>query len=147
MPNQNLVQLHGISTKFIPLVFTVIAFLYVSDYLRDSVSFITPEDAFIGAVLILGAMVFLYEGFYSLPDSHKSAVGGIGSVILFALTAVNLIFAFVILTDRYDPLSDTGDVNFILQIVMFANLVILFSEAVYEIILGRRTTLHKAIYS
>ena len=129
-----------------PLAFTIIAFLYISDYIRDSISFISPEDAFIGAVLALGALIFLYEGLYSLPDSKKSTVGGIGSVIFFILVILNVLFAIAILADYYDPLTDTGDLNFILQIIMFANIVILLSEGIYEIVLSKRFTLHKAVY-
>lgn len=146
MSKQSVMTAHGLTTKFLPLAFTVIAFLYISDYLRDSFAFISPEDAFIGAVLVLGAIVFLYEGLYSLPDSKKSTVGGIGSVIFFILVLLNTIFAIAILGDYYDPLTDTGDINFILQIIVFANIVILLSEGIYEIVLSKRFTLHRAVY-
>lgn len=139
-------QAHGLTTKFIPLVFTVIALLYISDYTRDTFLIIEPENAFLGTVLLIGGVIFLYEGMYSLPDSKKSAIGSMGAVIFFILMAINFIFAIAIIFDKYDALNDSGDINFILQLVVLANVIILLAEGVYEVVLSRRFTFHKAIY-
>jgi hypothetical protein len=146
MSKSSVMTAHGLTTKFIPLIFTLVAFLFVSDYLRDSVAFIEPEDAFIGTVLFLGAVIFLYEGLYAIPDSKKSQIGSMGAILFFILVALNGIFGIAVLFDYYDPLTDSGDYNFILQIVLFANIIILLTEGVYEIVLSRRFTLHRAVY-
>lgn len=136
---------HGLTTKFFPLIFVAIAFLYISDYTRDSFDFIAPEDAFIGGVLILGSLIFIYEGFYSLTDARKSTVGSAGAVFFFIIAVLNFIMAIIILADQYQPFSDMGDLNLFLQGLLLADLVMLAIEGIYEIVIARRFTFHRAV--
>lgn len=135
--------IHGLTTKFTPLFFVVIAFLFISDYTRESLAGISPENAFVGSILIIGGLIFLYEGIFNLPDAHKSSIGAIGAVIFFVLVALNVIFGLAIIFNYYDPFLDSGDVNFLLQIILFADIIMLLSEGIYEIIFSRRLSIHR----
>lgn len=143
MANKNAMIAHGLSTKFLPLYFMVIAFLFISDYTRDSVSGIDPTDFFISSILFFAGLIFVYEGFNNIPKKG-GGIGTAGFVFFFVIAALNLIFGGMIFTDIYDPFTDSGDVNFFLQIVIGINMLMLFIQGIYEVIISKRFVVERA---
>lgn len=143
MANKHAMIAHGLSTKFLPLYFMVIVFLYVSDYTRDSFAVIDPTDFWISSTLIFGGLIFMYEGFNNIPKKG-STIGTAGFGFFFIFALVNFIFGAAVFLDLYDPLTDTGDVNLFLQIVIGVNILMLLIQGLYEIVLSKRFVVEKA---
>ena len=129
--------IHGLTTKFLPLYFMIIAFFFVSDYTRDSLSGIDPTDFFLGSILLFGALIFLYEGINNYPR-RGTHVGSAGFVFFFLFFIANAVFSVAIFYDMYQPLEDESDVNLILQIVIGVNSIMLLSTGLYEIHKNKR---------
>ena len=89
MANKHAMQLHGLSTKFLPLYFMIIAFLYISDYTRDSLSGIDPTDLFIASILFFAGLIFIYEGVNNIPKKGTT-VGTAGFVFFFIIAIINI---------------------------------------------------------
>lgn len=142
MANKNAMIAHGLSTKFLPLYFMVIAFLFISDYTRDSLSGIDPTDFFISSILFFAGLIFIYEGFNNIPKKGTT-IGTAGFVFFFIIAAVNMIFGGLIFLDIYDPLSDTGDINLFLQLIIVVNMLMLFIQGIYEVIISKRFVVEK----
>lgn len=128
---------HGLSTKFLPLYFMILAFLYVSDYTRDTMFGIDPTDLFIASILFFGALIFMYEGFNNVPKKGTT-IGTAGFVFFFLFAIANGVFAVSIYFDEYDPFTDSGDLNLILQVIIGVNVVMFLIQGIYEILLSKR---------
>lgn len=133
---------HGLSTKFLPLYFMLIAFLYISDFTRDTISGIDPTDFFISSILFFAGLVFIYEGINNIPKKGTT-IGTAGFFFFFIIAIVNIAFGIVIVTDFYQPLSDSGDINLLLQILIVINMFMFLIQGVYEIIISKRFVVEK----
>lgn len=143
MANKHAMIAHGLSTKFLPLYFMVIVFLYVSDFTRDSFAIIDPTDFWISSTLIFGGLIFMYEGFNNKPK-RNSTIGSAGFFFFFIIAGINFIFGGAVFLNYYDPLTDSGDINLILQGVIMANILMFLIQGIYEIILSKRFVVERA---
>lgn len=142
MASKTALQAHGLSTKFLPLFFLLIAFLYISDYTRDSVAFVDPTDFFIAIILGFAGLIFIYEGINNIPRKGTTT-GTAGFIFFFLFAVINFGFAIAIFYDVYQPLADTGDINLFLQIVVGVNMVMFLVQGIYEIYLQKRFVVEK----
>ena len=134
---------HGITTKMLPLFFMIIAFLYVSDYTRGTLAFIDPTVLFITTMLVFMGLMLVYEGINNKP--HKqSTVATAGYSFFFLFATVNFLYALTIFMGWYNPFTDNGDINLILQIVMGLDILLLIAQTVHEVGMSKRFVLREA---
>jgi len=136
------VQAHGITTKFIPFIFVLVAFLYIFEITSEPFLIFEPEDMFMFLAILFGSLVFIYEAFQSREGGGHS----VAFVLLIVIGIIGLIFAFAILFGLYDAIrADSDFIKFTLTVVLIAMLIILGAGAINEIVLSKRLRLHKVI--
>ena len=59
---------HGLTTKFFPFVFMLITFFYILQFTTESISFIEPEDFYMGMTIIIGGGLIFVN---SSPNSDR----------------------------------------------------------------------------
>lgn len=133
---------HGLSTKFLPLYFMVIAFLFISDYTRETLAGIDPTILFISSILFFGGLVFLYEGFNNMPKKGTT-IGTAGFIFFFLFAIGNIAFSLLTFFEIYNPLADDGDINFLLQIIIGVNILMFLVQGIYEIMISKRFVVEK----
>ena len=89
------VQAHGITTKFVPFVFVLVAFLYVSEFTSQTFLIFEPEDMFMFLALLFGSLVFIYEAFQSREGGGHS----VAFALLIIIGVIGLVFALKFFRD------------------------------------------------
>lgn len=133
---------HGLTTKFLPLYFMIIAFLFISDYTRDTIAGIDPTTLFFSSILFFGGLVLIYEGFNNMPKKG-STIGTAGFIFFFIFAFGNIIFSLVTFFELYDPLTDDGDINLILQMIIVVDIGLFLAQGLYEIVISKRFVIEK----
>lgn len=133
------IQAHGITLKFVPFIFVLVAFLYVSQFTSEQILIFEPENMFMFLAILFGSLVFIYEGFQSKQGSGKS----VAFVLLIGIGVIGLGYAIAILFGLYSPIGASEDfVHYSLQVILIAQLIILGAGAISEIILSKKLRLH-----
>ena len=144
MSKRTVMTAHGLTTKFAPLLFVIPAFMIISDYTRETIAFIDPVDLFIAVSVGLGGLLFLYETLYSYYDNKNgSSIGHVGWMIFAIISFVNFAFAGSIFWGLYDPTTDRGDANLVLQVFFLGDIILMALGGLYEIFLAKHFTLRR----
>tara|TARA_R110002110_G_scaffold231605_1_gene447346 strand:- start:1760 stop:2212 length:453 start_codon:yes stop_codon:yes gene_type:complete len=135
----------AIILKVFPLFLALFAFLLISPWTSEYFVDVDPTQAFYTITLFFIGFSFLMEGIIAYPDTKGSSTGVfiIGFILLMILSLGSFIFGGAIITEYYDVMSDTSELNTILSIFLGISVLMFFAQARSEIFRGKR--LHEAI--
>lgn len=136
----------AIALKVFPLFLALFAFLLISPWTRNAFAF-DPTQAFYTLTLFFIGFSFLMESISAYPESRSAGTGVfvLGFVFLIALAFVAFAFAVGIITDIYNVMDDTTELNTILSILLAVSVLMFMAQARAEIFQGRK--LHQSIKS
>lgn len=134
-------------TKVLPLIFAIPALLLISPWTRDLaiISSLDPLNAFYGLLLIYVGLVFLIEMGFALPETGKSSAGVFGAFLLGGLALGAFVFGGLIITDQYDVINDTGQLNTVLSVLLIIAIFMFVVQAREELFHHKRFSMHSAL--
>ena len=137
----------AITTKVFPLFLALFAFRFISPWTSEYLIDIDPTQAFYTITLFFIGFSFLYEAISAYPDTKSGSAGVfiIGFVLLMILSLGSFAYGGAIITDYYDVMNDTSELNTILSIFLGISVLMLILQARVEIFQGKR--LHQALKS
>ena len=135
----------AIALKVFPLFLALFAFLFISPWTSDYFTDIDPTQAFYTITLFFVGFSFLMEAIIAYPDTKSRSTGVflIGFILLMILSLGSFGFGGAIITDYYDVMNDTSELNTILSIFLAISVLMFFAQARTEIFKGKK--LHQAI--
>ena len=129
-------QIHGVSFKFVPFIFLLIAFLFYSPYSPD-VPLPALESAFISIAFVIGGVAFLYEGVYAWPKKGGNQSSMVGSIFFWIAGGGSIALGLLAWITDSNPLV-SGDFMQIAQIILIADMIMLFIGTLFEIVMSHR---------
>lgn len=133
---KRVMQIHGISFKFIPFVISAMVFVWFSPW-TNYLSLPAFQDAIISAVFVMGGLAFYYEGFYAWPKKESNQASMVGAIFFAVVGTVSILFGIFQWLNMFD-LSGVGDLVLIGNVILIADMIMLFIGTIFEIVFSQR---------
>lgn len=134
-------QIHGISFKFIPFIITMIVFLLFSQYSPDVIQLPDAEVLLVALAFFIGGLAFVYEGVYAWPKKTGNQASMVGAIFFWIAGTGSSILGLMAWLGNTNPLT-SGDFVDIAQIILIADMIMLFVGTIFEIVFSHRLS-HK----
>lgn len=137
---KTVMQIHGISFKFVPFIFLGLIFLFYSPYASD-VSLPSLEVTFVSVAFFIGGVAFVYEGVYAWPKKSGNQSSMVGAIFFWIAGVVSVVLGLLGWFTDTNPLT-SGDFIQFAQIILIADMIMLFIGTIFEIVFSHRLS-HK----
>lgn len=137
---KTVMQIHGISFKFIPFIFLGLVFLFYSPY-TDDIPLPALESVFVAVAFFIGGLAFVYEGVYAWPKKGGNQSSMVGAIFFWIAGTASVVLGLMAWFGNSNPLT-SGDFIQFAQILLIADLIMLFVGTIFEIVFSHRLS-HK----
>ena len=143
----NVMVLHGLTTKFVPFIWLLSVFLFVSPWTRPIIP-INPVSFWTGFPIFLAGMVFIYEAIYAIPQNRNQSAPLVSAIFIMIIGIVNLVISSWIWVGGYNPLLDPDTT--LVSLLLGTDLVFLAISTLWEVfmtrhVLAKKTLVHSII--
>jgi hypothetical protein len=137
---KTVMQIHGISFKFVPFIFLSLIFLFYSPYAPD-VDMPSNEAVIVSFAFFVGALAFAYEGVYAWPKKVGNQASMVGAIFFWIASIGSAVIGFMAYFGNTNPLT-SGEYIEIAQIILIADMIMLLIGTIFELVMSHRLS-HK----
>ena len=134
--------IHGLTTRFTPLIWLLSVFLFVSPWTRPIIP-INPESFWTGFPIFLTGLVFIYEAMYAIPQNRSQSATLVVSIFVMIIGIINIVIAFWIWGEGYNPLTATDTT--LVSLLLGFDLVFLTISTLWEVLMSRHVLAKKTL--